>query len=391
MEQIRRPDPRYQIGAGKVEELADLVKENEAKKVIFDNPLRPLQSYNLAKATGVENIDRYQLILEIFTRRANTTEAKLQIQLAELKNELKYAKEKVRLSKMAEQPGFMGLGAYEVDVYKEAIKRQVQTIQKKLRAIREKRVLHRERRVELGFFTISLAGYTNAGKSSLFNALAEETKQVDNALFTTLSTTTRLIEFHKRKFLLTDTVGFIDRLPLTLIEAFHSTLEETIYSDLILLVLDASEPIETALKKNHVCLETIDRIEASSVPIITLLNKIDRLKGNEINEKIENLKEHTKNAIPISAKHKTNFELLKQEILKKVEELIPARFSVPMAPETMSFLSWVHREADVQKTEYNNDRVEVTFEATREIAERTKKRVEQLNGEFETVKPEQKT
>ena len=221
MEQIRRPDPRYQIGAGKVEELADLVKENEAKKVIFDNPLRPLQSYNLAKATGVENIDRYQLILEIFTRRANTTEAKLQIQLAELKNELKYAKEKVRLSKMAEQPGFMGLGAYEVDVYKEAIKRQVQTIQKKLRAIREKRVLHRERRVELGFFTISLAGYTNAGKSSLFNALAEETKQVDNALFTTLSTTTRLIEFHKRKFLLTDTVGFIDRLPLTLIVTFQ--------------------------------------------------------------------------------------------------------------------------------------------------------------------------
>ncbi|MGB9841185.1 MAG: GTPase HflX, partial [Candidatus Bathyarchaeales archaeon] len=243
IEQIRAPDARYQIGAGKVEELARLVKETGAEKIIFDNALRTVQAYNLAKATGVEAIDRFKLILEIFTKRATTTEAKLQIQLATLQYELTHAKERVRLAKMKEQPGFMGLGAYEADVYYEAVKRQVHTIQRKLRKIREKRFLHRERRAELGFSTISLAGYTNAGKSSLFNALTEESTQVDNALFTTLSTTTRLIEISKRKFLLTDTVGFIDRLPLTLIEAFHSTLEETIYADLIILVLDISEPL----------------------------------------------------------------------------------------------------------------------------------------------------
>lgn len=131
MEQTRPPDSRYQIGAGKVEELAALVKENDADKVIFDNQLKTVQTYNLAKATKVEVIDRFQLILEIFTKRATTTEAQHQIQLATLKNELKHAKEKVRLAKRHEQPGFMGLGSYEVDVYFEAIKRQVQTIQKK--------------------------------------------------------------------------------------------------------------------------------------------------------------------------------------------------------------------------------------------------------------------
>ncbi len=121
----------------------------------------------------MEVIDRFQLILEIFTHRATTVEAQLQIQLATLKNELKHAREKVRLSKGSEQPGFMGLGAYEADVYKDAIKLQVQTILKKLTAIRTKRVLQRERRIELGFLSISLAGYTSAGKSTLFNALTD--------------------------------------------------------------------------------------------------------------------------------------------------------------------------------------------------------------------------
>ncbi|MEM3054830.1 MAG: GTPase HflX, partial [Candidatus Bathyarchaeia archaeon] len=311
IEQVRAPDPRYQIGYGKIKELAELVKETGAQKIIFDNPLKPVQSYNIAKATGVEAIDRFQLILEIFVRRATTTEAKLQIQLAKLKYELARAKEKVRLAKKGEQPGFMGLGAYEVDVYYETVKRQIQTINEKLRKIRKKRILHRERRAELGFPTISLAGYTNAGKSSLFNALTEEEVPVDNALFTTLSTTTRLVKFSRKKFLLTDTVGFIDRLPLTLIEAFRSTLEETIYSDLILLVVDISEPLSSVEKKLSTCLETIEHIGASSIPIITALNKIDLLSETEIDQKIEKLKGKTSKPMPISALYKINIDQLK--------------------------------------------------------------------------------
>ncbi|MCW4018651.1 MAG: GTPase HflX [Candidatus Bathyarchaeota archaeon] len=386
MEQTRRSDARYQIGRGKVEELADLVKETGAEKVIFDNPLRAIQAYNLAKATKIENIDRFQLILEIFNKRATTTEAQLQIQLATLKNELKHAKEKVRLFKRGEQPGFMGIGIYEADIYREAIKRQIHTIQQKLKQIREKRVLHRERRTALGFYSVSLAGYTNAGKSSLFNALAEETAEVNNALFTTLSTTTRLIEFSKRRFLLTDTVGFIDRLPLTLIEAFLSTLEETIYSDLIIVVLDINEPLETIRKKNRTCQKTIDQIGASGVPVITALNKIDCLTEEEAQQKLEALKEETKNPMLISAKARTNFSQLRQEILKRLEEYVEVNFSVPMTDTTMSLVSWVHKGADVKKIDYTDSAVQVQLEADPEFAEKLRKRVEDMQGKIE-IKP----
>ena len=362
-----------------------LVKETGAEKLLFDNPLKAVQSYNLAKATGVEAIDRFKLILEIFTKRATTTEAKLQIQLATLRYELAHAKARVRLTKMAEQPGFMGLGAYEADVYQEAVKRQVQTIQRKLRKIREKRLLHRERRADLGFLTISLAGYTSAGKSSLFNALTEEKARVDKALFTTLSTTTRLVEISKRQFLLTDTVGFIDRLPLTLIDAFHSTLEETIYSDLILLVLDINEPIEVIEKKNSICLETIDRIGASGIPLITVLNKIDLLSEAETKQRLEALKEKTKNSILMSALRHTNLELLKKEILEKLEDYIKASFSVPLTNETMPFMSWVHERADVQKVQFMSDSVQVIFEANPLFTEKVRKRVEELDGKFGTI------
>jgi GTP-binding protein HflX len=385
MEQTRPPDSRYQIGAGKVEELAQMVEETGADKVIFDNTLRTLQTYNLAKATHVEVIDRFQLILEIFTKRATTTEAQLQIQLATLRNELRHAKEKVRLSKGSEQPGFMGLGAYEADVYRDAIKRQVQTITKKLAKVREKRVLQRERRTELGFLTISLAGYTNAGKSSLFNALTEDTVRVDNALFTTLSTTTRMVEFSNRKFLLTDTVGFIDRLPLSLIEAFHSTLEETIFSDLIILVLDLNEPIETIEKKNNVCIETIERLGASGIPTITALNKIDLINEDEREHKFESLKDKVKNPILLSAKCRTNLNELRRQILRILENYVQAQFSVPLTGNTMSFISWVHQKTHIQKETFTNDSVEVFFEANPSLAEQIRGKVEELNGKFQTT------
>ncbi len=385
MEQTRPPDSRYQIGAGKVEELSRMVEETGAGKIIFDNQLRTIQTYNLAKATKVEVIDRFQLILEIFTKRATTTEAQLQIQLALVRNELKHAREKVRLSKGSEQPGFMGLGAYEADVYRDAIKRQVQTILKKLERVREKRVLQRERRTELGFLTVSLAGYTNAGKSSLFNALTEDTVKVDNALFTTLSTTTRMVEFSNRKFLLTDTVGFIDRLPLALIEAFLSTLEETIFSDLIILVVDLNEPLETIEKKNKVCLETIERLGVCGIPTITALNKIDKLTEEERQQKLESLKEKVRNPILLSAKCQTNLDALRKHILRVLENYVQAQFSVPLTGKAMPFISWVHEKTHIEKENFTNDSVDVVFEAAPSIADQVRRKVEDLNGKFQTI------
>jgi len=383
LEQIRRPDSRFQIGAGKVEELARMVAELGADKVIFDNRLRTLQNYNLAKATRVEVIDRFQLILELFRRRATTTEAQLQIQLAVLQNELKHAKEKVRLSKGSEQPGFMGLGAYEADVYRDAIKLQVQTIRKKLARVREKRVLQRKRRMDLGFSTVSLAGYTSAGKSTLFNALTQENALVDSALFTTLSTQTRLIEANSRKFLLTDTVGFIDRLPISLIEAFHSTLEETIFADLIVLVVDFAEPLSTIERKVRVCMETIDRLGASGIPMITALNKIDRVKPQEQETKLEALKSQVKNPVLLSAKRGTNLDELKKRILKTLEKYHAAEFSIPLAENVMPFISWVHQKADIHKEEFTNDSVNIALEADPSVMEQIRSKVLDLHGKFQ--------
>lgn len=383
--QIRRADPRFQIGAGKVAEIKTLIKETQAEKLIFDNRLKPIQLYNLSKATGIEAIDRFKLILEIFTKNAQTKEAKLQIKLATLEYERIHAKQRVRLSKLTEQPGFMGLGAYEREVYQEAINRQITTILRKLEKIRDKRLLHRKRRSELGFLSISLAGYTGAGKSTLFNSLANENVEVNQSLFTTLTTTTRLLEFSNRKFLLIDTVGFIDRLPLSLIEAFHSTLEETIYSNLILLVLDFSESIDIIKKKNRICLNTIKKIDASNIPIITVLNKIDCIPENEISKKLKSLKINIRNPVLISALCKKNLDLLRQEILKKLERFVELSFSIPTSELSMTFISWLHEKTNVKKTTYNADFVTITLRANPLFAMNLKKKVKELNGKFEAV------
>jgi len=336
----------------------------------------------LAKATGVETIDRFQLILEIFARRASTFEANLQIQLARMRYELSRAKERVKLARMEEQPGFMGLGKYEVDLYYETVKRRIRSIQGKLQKKQERRRLHRIRRAELGFSSISLAGYTNAGKSSLFNMLVEEVVPVDQSLFTTLSTTTRAVRLSKRNVLLTDTVGFIDRLPLKLIQAFRSTLEETIFSDLILLVVDVSEPDEDIERKLSCCLDTIQKIGATGIPIVTALNKIDLLQEDEIQRKAEFLKVAAPNPVSISALHGTNLSLLKQEIVGYLESHVQASFSLPITDETMSFISWLFGRTDVHDVKYKDDSMEVVFESVPWFADKVRGRVEQLGGNF---------
>jgi len=382
IEQVRHPHPRYQIGSGKAKELADLVSKLNAEKIIFGNELKSVQAYNLAKLTGVEVIDRFQLILEIFVRRASTREAKLQINLARLRYELAHAKEKVRLAKMGEQPGFLGLGKYEVDVYYETIRRQVNSIQRKLKRIRKTRELHRMRRKRLGFPSVSLAGYTNSGKSTLFNSLTEENVRVDSGVFTTLSTTTRAVKLSGKKILLTDTVGFVDQLPITLIEAFRSTLEETIFSDLILLVVDVSEPLPDIKRKIFCCLDTIRHIGAGSIPIITVLNKIDLISDDELKRKIDDLKDFATNPVPISALYKTNLDVLKEEMMKYFEDNVLSSFSLSMNAESMPLLSWIFNNAKVHNVKYKGETLEVSFESPPQFAEKVRSRIEKLGGVF---------
>ncbi len=382
IEQVRSPDPRYHIGSGKAEEIADLASRLEIEKIIIGNDLKPVQIYNLAKLTGVEVIDRFQLILEIFVRRASTKEAKLQIDLARSRYELARAKEKVRLAKMGEQPGFHGLGSYEVDVYHETIQRRVNNIQDKLRRIRRTRDLHRTRRKKLGFSLVSLAGYTNSGKSTLFNSLADENVNVGSGLFTTLSTTTRAVDIFGKTVLLTDTVGFIDQLPLTLIEAFRSTLEETIFSDLILLVVDVSEPEPDVESKVSVCLDTIQKIGAGRIPIITVLNKIDLIPDEKLVLKIEKIRDLLPNPVPISALHRTSFDLLKEEIVKYFENDVKSSFSLPLNDESMPLLSWVLRNVSRHEVKYESEGLRVFIESSPQFADKVRSRVEKLGGVF---------
>lgn len=387
VEQSRHPHPKYHIGPGKAKELARMVKELRAERVIFGNELKIVQVYNLAKLTGVEVIDRLQLILEIFVRRASTKEAKLQIELARLQYELANAKEKVRLAKMGEQPGFHGLGKYEADVYYETVRRQVHKIREKLEEIRRTRKVHRIRRAEMGLPTISLAGYTNSGKSTLFNALTQENVPVDSGVFTTLSTVTRAIEVLGERMLITDTVGFIDNLPITLIEAFRSTLEETIFSDLILLVVDVSETMDEILRKFSASLKTIWDIGVSGIPILVALNKIDLISTKELNNKLGLLSRIYGNLkfIPISALHGINLEELKAEIAGILRRYIEASFIVPISQETFSFLSWAYSVANVRKVEYNSGLLNVLFSAPPDIVDKIKGRVESMGGRVERI------
>ena len=232
-----------------------------------------------------------------------------------------------------------------------------------------------------------MAGYTNAGKSSLFNLLTEETVPVDDALFTTLSTTTRAVEFSKRKVLLTDTVGFIDRLPLKLVKAFHSTLEEMVFSDLIILVVDVSEPEEEIKRKITCSLETIEQIGASKIPVVTALNKIDLIEKEELDQKIEGLKDAATNLVAISAMEKINVIALREEITRYLEGFVEASFSVKITNESLSLVSQLFEQVHVQKITYEGDMVKGVFRAIPWFADRIKGRIEKLGGVF-TPEPE---
>ncbi len=277
---------RYGVGKGKAEEAAEMVRERDVQTLIFDSHLSASQSYNLAKLCKVEVKDREKLILEIFAKRASTAEAKLQVELAELSYELPRARDKVRMAKAGEQPGFFGLGKYEVDVYVRMMKKRMATLKRKVQEVRRRRKIFRSRRERRGFPTVAITGYTGAGKTTLFNRLTGESKEVDAGVFTTLSPTTRGIDIKQRRVLVSDTVGFISRLPPFLIEAFKSTLEEVSLATVVLLLVDASLPAERLALTSRGCLETLSELGVPESKILTVINKSDLVTPEALGEKM---------------------------------------------------------------------------------------------------------
>ncbi|MCS7109928.1 MAG: GTPase HflX [Candidatus Caldarchaeum sp.] len=367
--QKRPAHSKYMIGPGKLEELRKTVKRMNIEKIISENELKPVQEYNLAKALSVPVISRTQLILETFAQRAASTEAKLQIKLAELQYELSRAKEKVRLAKKGEQPGFHGLGAYEADVYYNEVFRRISTIKEKLRAIRLRKTLMRKKRVEGGFPVVALTGYTNAGKTTLFNRLSGESQPVSPQLFTTLSTTSRIVEFKGRKAYLSDTVGFIKNLPHLLVESFHSTLSEFIYADLLLLVVDVSETKDEIETKLNTCLNVLDEVGVRNVPLLIVFNKIDQSIDYRV--KIEQIKAEHRH-VAVSAKTGQNLDELEEVVAEMMGGYVRLKALLADRESTYEILSEIRKVCNVLKIEYGDGSFEVDCEAPVQLAEKIK-------------------
>ena len=367
--QTRGPDRKYQIGRGKVEELALMVEELGADGIIFSNQLSTTQIYNISETCKCEVIDKFQLILEIFAERATTKRAKLQVELAKLQYELPKAKAIVSLLKKEERPGFMGLGSYE-DSYEQDIKSRISRIRKELASVQKDNESLRIKRHERGFSIVALAGYTSAGKSTLFNMLVDEDVHVDDMLFTTLLPITRALNICGRRVLLTDTVGFIEDLPHWMVDAFRSTLNEIFLADVILLVVDASESPDIMRQKLVTSHDTFwEQIEG--VPIVTVLNKVDRITQNELEERLESIGYLAPNPVPVSAKNGLGLDELKMEIYRQLPKWKRDTVSLPMSKYGMSIVSWLFDESIVHNINYT-DRIIVDFEARDEIIKKAK-------------------
>ena len=311
---------KFGLGEGKVEELKEFIGSLRPDVIIYDEILRPSQNYNLASTLKTKILDREMLILEIFQRRAKSSESMLQVKLAHLRYEMSRAKERVRLAKMGEQPGFMGIGKFEVDVYHNDIKNRMNNTKSKLVKSSKQRELHRQARKRIGFKTISLAGYTSAGKTTLFNTLTGEQKEESPKLFTTLSTTTRKIVLRGTEILLSDTVGFISKLPAYMIDAFKSTLEELVYTDIVIVVIDSSDPFPELRKKFRSCVSTLDEIGVNQDKIIFALNKSDLVSEEEIIEKADQLGlKENKKCLSVSAATGKNIPVLENLIYNILE------------------------------------------------------------------------
>jgi GTP-binding protein HflX len=317
---ISTPKAAHFIGTGKVEELREMVEQNNLNMVIFSNELTPSQERNLEKALGCQVLDRVGLILDIFAIRARSFEGKLQVELAQLKHlSTRLVKGWSHLERQKGGIGLRGPGETQLETDRRLIGMRIKSLNKKLDKVEKRRELGRKSRTKNELPMITLAGYTNAGKSTLFNALTSSDIYADDRLFATLDATIRKVILPASgKAVIADTVGFINDLPQDLIQAFKSTLEESIRADVLLHIIDSSD--ENSIDKQYQVESILREIGADKVPVLLVMNKIDKL--DDFAPKID----RDENGIPyrvwVSSIKNQGIELLHEAISEKLSGII---------------------------------------------------------------------
>ena len=353
------PDPHSFIGEGKAQEICTLLENSGATLVIFDNDLSPSQIRALEELTGVTVLDRSALILDIFAQRAKTAEGRLQVELAQYQYLLpKLSGMGKSMSRLGGGIGTRGPGETKLETDRRHIRERINRLQEELNEVRKVRAVQRERRIRNSVPVVALVGYTNAGKSTLLNQLTDAGIPANNRLFDTLDTTTRRLRVSDHlEVLLSDTVGFIAKLPHHLIEAFQATLEELQYADLLLHVIDASDPQREA--HIEVVDRLIDKLAKPGVPVLRCYNKADLL------EDVSNLPVGEKN-IPMCARNGVGLD----ELLTRIEETLLGKLhhvTMLIPYSEGGVLNILHDQAQVLRVDYAAEGIEVETVCTEEL------------------------
>jgi GTP-binding protein HflX len=318
-------DGKFCVGEGKVNEIAESIRKEPVEAVIFAQQLSAGQVFRIKKKLGgeVKILDRNLLILEVFEKRGATAEAKLQVTLARLRYTFSWGRESIRMRGIvSEQMGRGGPGRYPYEVYEAMSRKRISKIEGELRAIRSKQSRLRTHRAKEGFRIVALTGYTQSGKTTLFNRLASESKDVGLGPFTTLSTQARKVSTHSGySFIMVDSIGFIEDLNPLLMNAFRTTLNELSNSDLVLLFVDGSEDIETLVTKTASSHDSMQQ-EVPGVPILVCVNKIDITTREHLDKVLKEVRRifEKEEIMEISSKTVANESVL----LAKVEEMLEA-------------------------------------------------------------------
>lgn len=367
---IREYDPATFIGSGKVEELKQLLIDHRCDVLIFDDEISPQQQKNLEKVLGKAVIDRTELILGVFAQRAQTREARIQIELATFRYQMP------RLRKMwthlgrqrsggASGGAVKGEGEKQIEIDRRIIRRQIDKLQKDLELVKRQRQTQRRLRERTGIPTFAIIGYTNVGKSTLLRALTDADVLVEDKLFATLDPTTRKFVLpNKQQILLIDTVGFIRKIPHQLVAAFKSTLEEAVQADILLHLIDVSSP--QAEEQAEATFEVLKELGALDRPILTVLNKIDNAENRSIAQKMRIKYPKT---VEISALNKLGFETLTELMIREIS-LMRKRANLRVPQSHYALVSTLMKLGKVLSCEYEGNDILLDVEFPRSFEDK---------------------